>query len=153
NRVDLAADACTGSAGELRYVYTGTLPNGVQPLDMTVIIEIPYPRTRSAAGWARAWSDIGALSDRRERQAALVELGAEVAAEADPLRVRVRTNEGVFGGTNGAWQMREFDLAVSAEGDLALQQVPLALTPRADADRGLLAEYLVSHADAVFAGT
>lgn len=150
NRVDLAADACGDAAGELRYVYTALDARGSVALDLSVIVEIPYPSTRSAASWARSWSDMAALPEGSARDEALLALTREVALDADPLRVRVRTNEAALG-TNG-WQMREFELASSSTGQLDLRQAPLAFTPRADADLGELAEYLLEHSDDVLAG-
>jgi hypothetical protein len=151
NRVDLASDACGDDAGELRYVYTATAARGERALDLTLIVEIPYPRTRSAAGWARAWQEVGAQSgDARDRR--LLELTREVALEADPLRARVRSNERALSSGADPWQMREFGLALSSTGELALRQEPLAFTPRADVDLGALAEHLLSHSDEVLAG-
>jgi hypothetical protein len=152
NRVDLAADACGADAGELRYVYTATDAQGERALDLSVIVEVPYPRTRSAAGWARAWQDVAAQPAGSVRDEALLALTREVSLEADPLRVRVRTNEAALSDGAGPWQMREFELESSSTGALDLRQVPLAFTPRADADLGALAEHLLSHSDDVLAG-
>jgi hypothetical protein len=147
NRVDLAADDCGDAAGELRYVYTALGAEGSRALDLTVIVEIPYPSTRSPAGWARAWRDMADLPAGEEREAALLAITREVALEADPLRVRVRTNESALG-SNG-WQMREFELSSSSSGQLDLLPAPLVFTPRADADLGQLADYLLEHSDDV----
>jgi len=152
NRVDLAADACGSAAGELRYVYTATDARGEQALDLSVIVEIPYPSTRSAAGWARSWRDMAAQPAGPAREAALLALTREVTLEADPLRVRVRTNEAALSEGRGPWQMREFQLQSSSTGELELRQVPLAFTPRADADLGQLAEVLLANSADVLGG-
>jgi hypothetical protein len=150
NRVDLAEDACGSAAGELRYVYTATDARSERALDLSVIVEIPYPSTRSAASWAGSWQGVAAQPAGRARDEALLALTREVALEADPLRVRVRTNEAALSEGVGPWQMREFRLASSSTGELDLRQVPLAFTPRADADLGALAEHLLSdNADAL----
>jgi hypothetical protein len=152
NRVELAADACGNEAGELRYVYTATDAPGEQALELSVIVEVPYPSTRSAAGWARSWRELAAQPAGPAREAALLELTREVAREADPLRARVRTNEAALSEGHGPWQMREFQLQSSSTGQLELRQVPLAFTPRADADLGELAQHLLANSAAVLAG-
>jgi hypothetical protein len=154
NRVDLAADACGSDAGELRYVYTATDARGEQALDLSVIVEIPYPSTRSAASWARSWRDDAAQPAGPAREGALLALTREVTREADPLRARVRTNEAALSEGRAPWQIREFQLASSSTGELGLRQVPLAFTPRADADLGQLAEQLLANsADALAGGS
>ncbi len=150
NRVDLAVEACGSAAGELRYVYTATDASGEQALDLSVIVEIPYPSTRSAASWARSWREMAAKPPGPERDGALLALTREVTLEADPLRARVRTNEAAL--SEGPWQMREFQLESSSAGELDLRQVPLAFTPRADADLGQLAEQLLSSSADVLGG-
>jgi len=152
NRVDLAADACGRAVGELRYVYTATDPRGERALDLSVIVEIPYPSTRSAASWARSWQGVAAEPAGLARDQALLALTGEVTRDADPLRARVRTNEAALSEGKGPWQMREFNLASSSTGALELRQVPLTLTPRSDADLGELAEYLLSNSADVLAG-
>lgn len=152
NRVDLAADACGSAAGELRYVYTATDASGEQALDLSVIIEIPYPSTHSAASWARSWRELAAKPAGPERDGALLALTREVTLDADPLRARVRTNEAALSEGQGPWQMREFQLAANSAGELGLRQVPLAFTPRADADLAELAEHLLANSADVLAG-
>lgn len=152
NRVDLAADACGSDAGELRYVYTATDASGEQALDLSVIVEIPYPSTRSAASWARSWRDLAAKPAGPERDGALLALTREVTLDADPLRARVRTNEAALSEGQGPWQMREFQLAANRAGELGLRQVPLAFTPRADADLAELAQHLLANSADVLAG-
>lgn len=151
NRIDLAEDACAGAGGELRYVYTATRAGTEQPLDMTLIVEIPYPRTRSAASWARAWQELARLPDLESYRSALGELTEQVLQEADPLRARVRSNENALEATS-SWEMREFQLQLSARGQLALLQVPLEFTPRADVDLGVLAQHLLDRSLAVMDG-
>lgn len=151
NRVDLAADACEGEAGELRIVYTAVDPYSERALDLTLIVEIPYPRSRTAAAWARAWQAIGEAPAGAARAELLVEAVREIQREADPLRARVRSNEAALG-ADGAWQMREFGLKSDATGALALVAVPLASTPRADVEPSELAAYLLEHEREVMAG-
>ena len=148
NRVDLASDPCTGFAGELRYIYAALDATSGAPLRMTVIFELPYPTTRSAADWARAWSALA--NESGDDYAARLELlTAEVAADADPLRARVRTNEAALAaGPESDWELREFTLELQG-GALALVQAPLEFTPRSDVDPGELAQYVLDHADAV----
>lgn len=149
NRLDLASDACEGAAGELRYIYGALDADGVTPLDVTLILEVPYPTTRSAAEWARAWKDVAALAPGAAYTRALATLGREIMAESDPLRARVRTNEIAFADADSdAWEMREFRPQI-VEGALALVQAPLEFTPRADADPAELAAYVLEHADEI----
>ena len=149
NRVDLANDACEGGAGELRYVYGALDADGSTPLDVTLILEVPYPTTRSASEWARAWKDLAALPPGKPYTQALAELGREIMAESDPLRARIRTNEIAFADADSnAWEMREFRPAIT-DGALTLVQAPLEFTPRADVEPAELAAYVLEHADAI----
>jgi hypothetical protein len=149
NRVDLASDACQGFAGELRYVYAAVDPDTLRPLDLTLILEVPYPATRTAAEWARAWQELAALPPGPRYGAALAALTREVQADADPLRVRLRSNEMALSDpAEPSWELREFQLQVEQE-SLELVQVPLALTPRADADPAELSAYVIEHAEAI----
>src|SRR6185436_169751 len=125
---------------------------GERALDLSVIVEIPYPSTRSAASWARSWQGVAAQPAGLARDQALLALTSEVTRDADPLRARVRTNEAALSEGKGPWQMREFNLASSSTGALELRQVPLTFTPRSDADLGELAEYLLSNSADVLAG-
>jgi hypothetical protein len=145
NRVDLATRACSGFAGELRYVYGIIDRETGQPLDATLILEMPYPESRSAAAWALAWSELGSLS-RDEYGPALEALTREVQAGVDPLRVRLRSNEQALGeAATPGWEMREFKLQIQGA-QLELVQTPLEFTPRADADPAVLADYVLGHA-------
>jgi hypothetical protein len=146
NRVDLASGACDGYAGELRYVYAAFDPRSSKPLEMTLIVEVPYPTTRPAAEWARAWRELAALPPGKAYTAGLVAIAREVQADADPRRARLRTNEAALSEpTARAWEMREFDVQIRS-GALQLAQVPLEFTPRADADPTELSDYVLEHA-------
>ncbi|HWO10972.1 MAG TPA: hypothetical protein VNN80_15865, partial [Polyangiaceae bacterium] len=148
NRVDLASDACAGFAGEVRYVYGVRAPAGSGPLDVTLIVEVPYPATRSAADWARAWRELGALPPGAASREALAQLGRELMTDSDPLRARLRTNDLAFAEAGGAWEMREFQPQIR-DGALALVQAPLEFTPRADADPAELSAYVLEHSAAI----
>jgi len=148
NRVDLASDACGGYPGELRYVYAAIDPLTSRPLDVTVILEVPYPTTRPAAEWARLWRELAALPEEAYVQG-LARLTREVRADADPLRARLRSNEVAFSNpAESAWEMREFQLQVQGD-ELELAQVPLEFTPRADADPAALSAYVLEHAEEI----
>jgi len=148
NRVDLASEPCA-TGGELRYVYTAVHPDGGGALEMTAILEIPYPSTRPAAEWARAWRDLAALPPGEAYAAELERLAREVRADADPLRVRLLTSEVELASAESpGWEMREFHLEIDG-GRLALLQAPLAQTPRADIEPAHLSEHVLTHADAI----
>jgi hypothetical protein len=147
NRVDLASAPCDGYAGEVRYVYAGIDPETSAPLDLTLILEVPYPTTRPAAEWARAWRELAALPPGEAYTARLVALTREIQAQADPLRARLRTNEIAFADpARRDWEMREFNLQIRS-GTLVLAQVPLEFTPRADVDPAELASHVLEHAE------
>jgi hypothetical protein len=149
NRVDLASDACSGFPGELRYVYAAIDPSTERPLDLTVIIEVPYPMTRPAAEWARAWKELAALPPGADYAAGLAELTREIQTDTDPLRARLRSNEVALSEPGEtSWEMREFQLQIVEEA-LELVPVPLALTPRADADPAELSAYVLEHAEEI----
>lgn len=156
NRVDLAVDPCA-SGGEIRYVFTAIDPSTRGPLAMTAILEVPYPSTRPAAEWARAWAALGALPPGSARTAALERLARDVHAEADPLRARLLTSEiALASDTSPGWEMREFHLQIEAPesapleaAQLVLVQAPLERTPRADVDAARLSEHVLTHADAI----
>lgn len=151
NRVDLAADPCSGPAGELRYVYAALDPLTREVLDATLILEVPYPTSRPAADWARDWRELGSRPVE-QRAPALAELARVVLRDADPLRVRLRTNEvGLAEPEAASWELREFQLAVQ-DGALALVPALLEFTPRADADPGLLSAHVLEHADEIRRG-
>ena len=154
NRVDLADDACSGFAGELRYVYAAYDVATERDLDMTVIIEIPYPSTPPASFWARAWSELAQWSPGDAYAAEFEAMVRDVMREADPLRVRVRTNEiALAEGTGGtaSWEMREFQVRV-VDRQLALVQVPLEFTPRADVAPAALSEHVLLASDPLRTG-
>jgi hypothetical protein len=149
NRVDLAADACSGFAGEVRYVYAGVDPRTLRSLDLTLVLEVPYPSTRSAAEWARAWQDLAALPPGPGYTDGLAALTREIQADADPLRVRLRSNEVALSDpADPTWELREFQLQIEQD-TLSLVQVPLELTPRADADPAELSRYVLEHAQEI----
>lgn len=146
NRVDLAAEACSGYTGEVRFVYGAVDPLTSELLDLTVIVEVPYPTTRPAAEWARAWRELAALPPGDAYAAGLAALARDVQAEGDPLRARLRSNEMALSNDDArAWEMREFQLQIR-DGALTLVQVPLALTPRADADPAELSAFVLENA-------
>ncbi len=134
NRIDLRseADACGGNAGELRFVYTATNPMTSASLEMTVIVEIPYPATRTAKEWAEAWHELGALPFGDEYNQKLADLTSAVTKDSKPSTWLLRTNEIAFGNTTEKlpWELREFALE---NGRLAQQ--PLAATPRIELNR------------------
>jgi hypothetical protein len=149
NRIDLASSACKGYPGELRYVYAAVDPETSTPLDVTLIVEIPYPATRTPAEWARAWRDLAALPPGEQYTRGLAELAREIRADGDPLRARVRTNEMAFSDPSDPdWEMRQFDVQIRS-GALGLAQVPLEFTPRADADPAELADFVLEHAQEI----
>jgi hypothetical protein len=156
NRVDLASDPCA-TGGEIRYVFAAIDPSTGDPLDMTAILEVPYPGTRPASEWARAWSELGALPPGTARAAALARLARDVQIEADPLRARLLTSEiALASDAAPGWEMREFHLQIepidgaTLEGQqLALVQAPLDRTPRADVDAARLSDHVLTHADAI----
>lgn len=151
NRVDLAADACSGPAGELRYVYAALDPLTSTVLDVTLILEVPYPTTRPAADWARDWREL-AEQPPAERPRLLAELARAVRRDADPLRVRLRSNEiALAPEQEQSWELRDFQVAVR-DGRLALVPAALEFTPRADVDPALLSEHVLAHADELRSG-
>jgi hypothetical protein len=149
NRVDLASDACASGGGELRYVYAAIDPVTLEALDLTLILEIPYPATRTAGQWAQAWKDLSALRSGEPFAAGLAELTREIRAEGDPLRVRLRSNEVALSDpADPVWEMREFHVRISGSA-LELAQAPLELTPRPDVDPAVLSAYVLDHADEI----
>ncbi|MEY4545907.1 MAG: hypothetical protein RL685_2102 [Pseudomonadota bacterium] len=151
NRVDLAAEACSGPAGELRYVYAALDPQTSEVLDVTLILEVPYPTTRPAADWARDWQELAGRAPA-ERPQALAELALAVQQAADPLRARLRSNEiALAEPEQPSWELREFRLAVQG-GTLALVPAPLEFTPRSDVDPALLSQHVLAHADEIRSG-
>ncbi len=137
NRLDLGTtDACAGSAGELRLVYTAVDPLARNALAMTAIVEMPYPATRTAREWAEAWHELGALDFGDAYVRKLAALVRAVTSAGDPFRTRIRTNEAAFEGeTPIPWELREFSLARDG-GPRRLVPALLAQTPRDGLDRG-----------------
>jgi hypothetical protein len=148
NRIDLRDDpaACVGGGGELRFVYTAVDLGTAGALPMTVIVEIPYPKTRSAHDWAAAWHALGALPFGAEYDDALEALTRSVTDVVDARTIRVRTNESALG---SGWELREF----AASGAGALEQVTIDSTPRADLDgSSTLASWVSDNASVVATG-
>jgi len=147
NRPDLRDDpsACVGSAGELRFVYNAVDSKGAA-LAMTIIVEIPYPKTKSPHDWAAAWHALAGLEFGAAYNDALESLTRSVTENVDVRTIRVRTNESIFG---DGWEMREF--AATAEG--TLDQVALDTTPRQDLDGSYtLASWAKDNASVVASG-
>jgi hypothetical protein len=152
NRVDLAADPCSGFAGELRLVYAAIAPRTHQALEGTAILELPYPTTRSAAEWARSWTALGTPRAQALLES-LTEIAQAVRLDADPLSARWRSNEIALAdpAAQPSWELREFHLEIQ-QGALALLPATLEFTPREDVDPALLSAHVVGHADAIRAG-
>lgn len=152
NRLDLASAPCTGSAGELRFVYTARDPVRSRSLDLTVIVEVPYPEVRTPVQWAKAWHSLGSLPHGESYNRELERLTRSVRAGADPFAARFRTNEQMLGISGGLpWELREFRLEQGSEGR-RLVHAPLEFTPPLNVDRGKLDAHLVTHADSVLEG-
>ena len=94
NRVDLRDDpsACVGSAGELRFVYNAVDDKGAA-LAMTLIVEIPYPKTKSPHDWAAAWHALASLDFGPAYNDALEAITRSVTENVDVRTIRLRTNE------------------------------------------------------------
>jgi hypothetical protein len=148
NRIDLRDDpaACVGSAGELRFVYNAVDDKGAA-LAMTLIVEIPYPKTKSPHDWAAAWHALASIDFGASYNDALEAITRSVTQNVDVRTIRVRTNESIFG---DGWELREF--AATAEG--TLDQVALDSTPRQDLDgSSTLATWANDNASVVATGT
>jgi len=134
NRIDLRSDAlaCSGGAGELRFVYAVTNPTTKAALAMTVIVEIPYPATRTPQEWAKAWHALGEVPFGDAYNEKLATLTSAVTKDAKPDTWLVRTNEIAFGGDalKLPWEMREFALENGR-----LTQQALTATPRIELNR------------------
>ncbi|HEY8945733.1 MAG TPA: hypothetical protein VIM73_15795, partial [Polyangiaceae bacterium] len=152
NRIDLASEACSGSAGELRFVYSGIDPVAGRPPNLTLIVEVPYPQDRTPSEWAAAWHALGSLPPGESYNAELERLTRAVREGADPFSARLRTNEQALGTSTGApWELREFRLEHREE-NRRLVHSPLEFTPPSNVNRTALDTHLVSHADAVLEG-
>lgn len=148
NRFDLGLEPCSGSAGEIRFVYAVLDRTLTAPLEMTVIVEIPYPETRLPVAWARAWQELPLLADERHATA-LGELARDILREADPYRARVRTNEAALGGGGDkSWELREFHVEDGEFGRRLLMNT-LDSTPREDVDPKSLATHIVQNAEEI----
>jgi len=151
NRLDLHAGACSGAPGELRYVYTAVDSLSSRALPMTVIVEIPYPRTLPATEWARAWHELSDPTARATSEARLEALSRAVRKDADPLAARVRSNELALAGEDPSWELREFRVEADA-GGRRLAQTPLEHTPRVDVDPSLVDAHVTLNAAAIRGG-
>ena len=137
NRPDLRHedDGCSGGGGELRFVYTATDPFQ-KAIPMTVIMEIPYPATRTPREWIEAWHALAARPFGAEYNDALAALTTEVTRGSKPEAWLIRTNELAFGEPNDLpWELREFSLQTDANQAKRLVQVPIATTPRIELAR------------------
>jgi hypothetical protein len=151
-RTDLASDVCTGSAGELRYVYAALDATSALPLSMTVIIELPLPSSRTAQGWARAFRALSDLEWGEGFNSALEQLTREVARETSRDAARVRTNEVALGASSGMpWELREFRVHGPLS-ELELAQVPLESTPRGELSDGIVDAQVLERAEAALSG-
>lgn len=156
NRLDLRERdlGCQGAAGELRFVYTAVDATTRLAIPFSVIVEIPYPASRSPREWAARWHDVASHPFGADYNDALAALTAEITSKAVPSTVRVRTNEVALGMTLGLpWELREFALD-TAHGAARLVQVPLVATPRIDLQRSpSLDAWTQDNASKVLAGT
>lgn len=119
---------------ELRFVYTATDAAGAA-LAMTVIVEVPYPATRTREEWAAAWHTLAAEPFGASYTDGLAALTTAVTSAADPRAIHVRTNEIALGEDAGLpWELRDFVLS-GAGYERRLVQVPLTTTPRMDLAR------------------
>ena len=154
NRLDLAssADGCTGDAGEIRFVYTAVNPSLGNALAMTVIVEVPYPSTRSPRAWADAWHALPSPASS-SYVPALAALVRDAMRDADPERTRVRTNEIALGQSqNQPWELRQFAL-MRADGQASLAPTLIATTPRDDLDgSSSLGAWIEDHRDRLAKG-
>lgn len=132
NRLDLRERelGCDGAAGELRFVYTAVNPETRLAIPFSVIVEVPYPASRSPSEWATRWHDVARRPFGAEYNEALATLTTEVTSKAARSSIRVRTNEVALGNELALpWELREFGLDTT-QGAARLVQVPLAATPR-----------------------
>jgi hypothetical protein len=155
NRLDLREHAlgCEGAAGELRFVYTAVDPKTTLAIPFSIIVEIPYPASRSPREWASRWHDVAQRPFGADYNEALATLTAEITSKAAPSSIRVRTNEVALGTKLGLpWELREFGLEGSQPARLVQQ--PLATTPRIDLERSpSLDAWAEDNASKVLAGT
>jgi hypothetical protein len=133
NRPDLRKeeDGCAGFGGELRFVYTATSLATSKAIAMTIIVEIPYPATRTPRQWMDAWHALAEKPFGAEYNDALAAITTEATSKSAKTTWRVRTNEiALADGSSDPWEMRELALQGSA-----LVQVPMPSTPRIELDR------------------
>lgn len=155
NRLDLreVEGGCEGSAGELRFVYTALDPTTRLAKPFSVIVEVPYPTTRSPREWAQQWHDAAQRPFGADYNESLAALTTEVTSKATRASIRVRTNEIALGEPLSLpWEMREFSLDGAQPARLV--QVPLLTTPRIELQRSpSLDAWTKDNAAQVLAGT
>ena len=156
NRLDLREReaGCQGAAGELRFVYTAVDATTRLAIPFSIIVEIPYPASRSPRDWAARWHDVATHPFGAEYNDALAALTSEITSKAVRSSVRVRSNEVALGAKLGLpWELREFGLD-TAHGPARLLEVPLLATPRVDLQRSpSLDSWAEDNASKVLAGT
>ncbi|MDB4937281.1 MAG: hypothetical protein JWP87_4253 [Labilithrix sp.] len=156
NRLDLRENplGCEGASGELRFVYTAVDAKTRLAIPFSVIVEVPYPASRTPRDWASRWHDIAKLPFGADYNEALATLTAEITSKASRSATRVRTNEVALGAKLGLpWELREFGLDPSP-GGARLVEVPLATTPRIELERSpSLDAWAQDNASKVLAGT
>lgn len=158
NRLDLREGqaGCDGAAGELRFVYTAIDAKTRLAIPFSVIVELPYPASRSPREWAQRWHDVAAQPFGADYNEALASLTAEITSKATRTATRVRTNEIALGEPLGLpWEMREFALAADdASSPRRLVQAPLLATPRIELARSpSLDAWMQDNAAKVLAGS
>ena len=130
--------------GEIRFVYTAVDPRTDRSLAMTVIVEAPLPKSRTAHEWAEQWHRLSSLSFDGAYVATLTGLVLDVTRHADPNSIRLRTNEVALGATaHLPWELREFVREADAYGRMNLAPHLLRATPRDGMDgTGVLEAFL-----------
>lgn len=148
NRLDLAADPCQGPPGKIHLVYAVLDASLRAPLEMTIVLEVPYPETRSAAAWARLWERLPSQRDSRY-PTLLGLLVSSVLHDAAPYGARLRSNElALGGGVDKSWELREFHVEDGPFGRQLLMNT-LESTPRDDVDPKSLATHIVQNAEEI----
>lgn len=123
NRPDLG-DPCADGAAEGRLVFTAVQPGTSITLPFTIIFE--YRQPGLGRDVAARWHALGALpfgSEYADALGRLTDAFVRRSGDAGPPLLRLRTNEGAFGG-DGSWELRE--LSVSPDGFVP---TPVAATP------------------------
>jgi hypothetical protein len=118
NRIDLAQDACSGSAGELRFIYTGLVAQTKRTQPFNIIFEYRIPET--AAVWAKQVETVTNLGQESPRYRSALATLTQRIATPDNL-IAVRTNEIVLSKT---WSMREFRMREGQLAPMAVAETP-----------------------------